>query len=78
MALRAPTWHLGGVTEYRAFDKKGVIVSSEDVTETDAAVAWGMGVALNGAVLVERRDGDEWVCFQEYHRSNGGNQRTDG
>jgi hypothetical protein len=57
------------VTEYRAFDKKGVIVSSEDLTGTDSAVAWGIRVALKGAALIERRDGDEWVCFEEY-RSN--------
>ncbi len=42
------------MTEYRAFDKKGAIVSSEDVTETDSAVAWGIHVALKGAALIER------------------------
>jgi hypothetical protein len=62
------------VTEYRAFDNKGVIISSEDVTGTDSAVAWGIRVAVKGAVLVERWDGDEWVCFEEYRSDQAGDK----
>ncbi len=62
------------MTEYRAFDKKGAIVSSEDVTGTDSAVAWGIHVALRGAALIERWDGDEWVCFQEYRNNHQGTE----
>ena len=72
MAPRVSTWDREQVAEYRAFDKKGAIVSSKEVTDTDSAVAWGMGVAMKGAVLVERRDGEEWVCFQEYRRGQQG------
>ena len=54
------------MTEYRAFDKSGAIVGQNDVTDTDDALAWGFGIALNGAVLIERKDGEHWVCFQEF------------
>jgi hypothetical protein len=66
------------VTEYRAFDNKGVIVSLEDLTGTDSAVAWGIRAAVQGAVLVERRDGDEWVCFEEYRGNHLGAKGTAG
>lgn len=54
------------MTEYRAFDKKGALVSHEDLTEADAGVAWGVQAVLEGAALFERKDGDNWVCLFEY------------
>ena len=60
------------MTEYRAFDKSGAIVGLDDLTDMDAALAWGFGIAREGAVLIERKDGEHWVCFQEYR-----NQRAD-
>lgn len=54
------------MTEYRAFDKKGILISHEDLAGTDAAVAWGMTMGFNGAALIERKAGEDWVCFVEY------------
>jgi hypothetical protein len=54
------------MTEYRAFDKTGVIVGLDELGDTDAALAWGFAIATKGAVLIERKDGEHWVCFQEY------------
>jgi hypothetical protein len=63
------------VTEYRAFDKKGAIIGEDDLTDTDEALSWGVRVAVKGAVLIERKAGEEWVCFEEYRRSH---QKTEG
>lgn len=60
---------MGDVTQYRAFDKKGAIIGEDDLTDTDSALSWGVRVATKGAVLIERMDGEEWVCFEEYRRS---------
>lgn len=56
--------------EYRAFDNLGAIVDRQDVTGPDAAVVWVVSVATKGAVLIERRSGEDWVCFEEYRRAN--------
>jgi len=58
------------MSEYRAFDQSGVLIAAKDITDTDSAVAWGISVAVKGARLVERKSGDDWICFQEYHRSH--------
>jgi len=57
---------LGGVAEYRAFDNRGVIIGLEDLSDTDSAIAWGVKIGLNGAALIERKVGEDWVCFQEF------------
>jgi hypothetical protein len=62
------------MTEYRAFDKTGVIVGLDDLADTDDALAWGFGIARKGAVLIERKDGEHWVCFQEYRNMQANRQ----
>ena len=57
---------LGGVAEYRAFDKHGVIMGVEELGDTDSGIAWGVKIGLDGAALIERKVGDDWVCFQEF------------
>jgi hypothetical protein len=54
------------VAEYRAFDNRGVIIGLEDLNDTDSAIAWGVKIGKNGAALIERKVGDDWVCFQEF------------
>jgi hypothetical protein len=54
------------VTEYRAFDNRGVIIGLEDLSDTDSAIAWGFKIAMNGAALIERKVAEDWVCFQEF------------
>jgi hypothetical protein len=75
MVIVGSAWHRVPMTEYRAFDNKGAVVGSQDLSDTDSAVAWGISVAVKGAVLVERKSGDEWICFEEFragrHDSNG-------
>jgi hypothetical protein len=66
MAPESTPWDRGHMTEYRAFDKKGALISHEDLAETDSAVAWGMTMGFNGAALIERKAGEDWVCFVEY------------
>jgi hypothetical protein len=60
-------WIEDDVAEYRAFDRSGVIIDQQTLEDTDAAVAWGIAVVVQQAALVERKDGDDWVCFREYH-----------
>jgi hypothetical protein len=62
------------MSEYRAFDKTGVIIDQQDLADTDSAVAWGITVAVKGAALIERKSGDDWVCFQEFRRDQEGKQ----
>jgi hypothetical protein len=62
------------MSEYRAFDKSGVIIDQQDLADTDSAVAWGITVAVKGAALIERKSGDDWVCFQEFRRDHEGRQ----
>lgn len=57
------------MSEYRAFDKFGAIIDRQELGDTDSAVAWGISVAVKGAALVERKDGEDWVCFEEYRGS---------
>ena len=57
------------MAEYRAFDKRGAIIGLEDLSDTDSAIAWGFQIALDGAALIERKVGDDWVCFQEFRDS---------
>ena len=66
------------MAEYRAFDKHGAIIGSDELTDTDAALAWGIGIVGKGAVLVERRDGENWVCFQEYRKAREASRTTPG
>jgi hypothetical protein len=54
------------MAEYRAFDKHGVIMGVEELGDTDAGIAWGVKIGLHGAALIERKVGDDWVCFQEF------------
>ena len=56
----------GRVVEYRAFDNHGVIIGLEDLDDTDSAIAWGVRIGLNGVALIERKVGEDWVCFQEF------------
>ena len=65
------------MTEYRAFDKKGTLVSQQVLAETDSAVARGMTIALEGAALIERKAGADWVCFVEYLNGQHPNRATD-
>ena len=57
------------MTEYRAFDQRGVILRRDELSDLDAALAWGFAIAREGAALIERKDGEHWVCFQEYRDS---------
>ena len=57
---------LGGVAECRAFDNHGVTIGVEELGDTGAGIAWGLKIGLNGAALIERKVGDDWVCFQEF------------
>jgi hypothetical protein len=59
-------WHRGRVAEYRAFDKNGGIIGVQDLSDTDSAIAWGVKIGMNGAALIERKIGEDWVCFQEF------------
>jgi hypothetical protein len=58
------------VSEYRAFDKSGAIIDRQELDDTDSAVAWGIAVAVKGAALVERKSGEDWVCFEEFRSSS--------
>ncbi len=62
------------MSEYRAFDKTGVIIDQQDLVDTDSAVAWGITVIVKGAALIERKSCDDWVCFQEFVRGQEGRQ----
>jgi hypothetical protein len=66
------------MTEYRAFDKSGVIIGLDDLSDTDAALAWGFTIARKGAALVERKAGEHWVCFQEYRTQRDSEQARPG
>jgi hypothetical protein len=66
------------MSEYRAFDGSGVVIAAEEINDTDSAVAWGMSITAQGARLVERKAGDDWVCFQEYYRSHQVSEDSDG
>jgi hypothetical protein len=65
------------MSEYRAFDEHGVVIGATDINDTDSAVAWGISVAVKGAALVERKSGNDWVCFQEYHRTHPATENVD-
>lgn len=80
MALRSTRGTRGTVDlmiEYRAFDRRGFLLSQQEVSDTDSALAWGIAVAVRGAVLVEGRNGDDWVCFEQYRGKHPVPQRTD-
>jgi len=53
--------------QYRAFDQTGNLIGSEEISDSDIAMAWALAVVHQGAALFERKSGDEWVCFFEYH-----------
>jgi len=53
--------------QYRAFDKSGNLIGSQEISDSDTAMAWAIANVYQGAALFERKSGDEWVCFFEYH-----------
>jgi len=53
--------------EYRAFDQTGNLIGPQEISDSDNAMAWAIATVHQGAALFERKSGDEWVCFFEYH-----------
>ena len=53
--------------QHRAFDQTGNLIGSPEISDSDTAMAWAIANVHEGAALFERKSGDEWVCFFEYH-----------
>jgi len=60
-------WHRIEMPQYRAFDRTGNLIGSQEISDSDTAMAWAIAIVHQGAALFERKSGDHWVCFLEYH-----------
>jgi hypothetical protein len=56
--------------QYRAFDQTGNLIGSQEISDSDTAMAWAIAIVHQGAALFERKSGEEWVCFLEYHNEH--------
>ena len=54
--------------QYRAFDETGNLMGSQETSDSDTAMAWAIAIVHQGGALFERKSGDDWVCFIEYHQ----------
>jgi hypothetical protein len=66
------------MAEYRAFDNRGVIIALQEVSDTDSAISWGVRVGMNGAAMIERKVGEDWVCFQEFRDKQASSETKQG
>jgi hypothetical protein len=68
-------WHRVEMPQYRAFDKRGNLIGSQEISDSDTAIAWAIAIVHHGAALFDRKSGDEWVCFLEYRNGQLGNKK---